>query len=430
MKMSAGAVVEVVYKMYSDLINFIENNPDWKEKLKKAPYSLKSVKDHPSDESLTMLTYNLFESDLSSPIVQACRGSVVRVKDGNCKVVCAPFYKFFNYGESNAADIDWSSAKVQQKIDGMLVKCYKLDGTVYFTTNGSFCFNVSVEDSFHALTNEQPLNNFFEVLQYALAPQGVTVDMRWDGTVVGAGGFCNNLKEGWTLFFELVSPWFRIICSYDKTEIYLTGGRGPDMEEHTTSELRDLFGIYLPVPKEYDWHSMDEALNGMKSWNGAEKEGVVVVDKMWNRVKVKCDDYLKLKFLKGEDNFSYPVLLLAAMNETIDDLVGSFPSLKDRADEAIKDWQYMVKGFEAVVEKAKEARASFDSQKEFADWVISEVPEWKAYFFAAAKGCDIEFLKKDVEKVANGSFATRNLLQLRDKLSGFLASVNILKKIK
>ena len=39
-------------------------------------------------------------------------------------VVCWPFRKFANYGESYADPIDWTSARVQEKIDGSITKLW------------------------------------------------------------------------------------------------------------------------------------------------------------------------------------------------------------------------------------------------------------------------------------------------------------------
>ena len=98
-----------------ELLNFINQHEDWKELLQEAPYFLE-VKE---DEGYVLLKYNQIKSDFSQPIVQQARGIIVKYLHdcGFWKIVCWPFDKFFNYGESYAASIDWSSARVQEKID-------------------------------------------------------------------------------------------------------------------------------------------------------------------------------------------------------------------------------------------------------------------------------------------------------------------------
>lgn len=60
---------------------------------------------------------------MKEPIVQECRGLILDEAEG-WRVVCMPYKKFFNFGEDCCADIDWSTAKVQEKLDGSLISLY------------------------------------------------------------------------------------------------------------------------------------------------------------------------------------------------------------------------------------------------------------------------------------------------------------------
>lgn len=40
------------------------------------------------------------------------------------KIVCCPYFKFFNYGEQYEAAIDWTSAEVFDKLDGNIMSMY------------------------------------------------------------------------------------------------------------------------------------------------------------------------------------------------------------------------------------------------------------------------------------------------------------------
>lgn len=95
------------------LLEFIQNHPnDWEEKLSSDPYNLKISRDGP----YVMFKYNQLSSDFSSPIVREARGIIFR--EDNWKCVRRAFDKFFNYGEPNAAEVDWNTANVQEKLDG------------------------------------------------------------------------------------------------------------------------------------------------------------------------------------------------------------------------------------------------------------------------------------------------------------------------
>ena len=95
-----------------ELLKFIESNTDWKEKIQLEPYCVKVDE----DEHYVILKYDQIHSDFNIPLVRECRGIII-TKDTH-EVVCHPFDKFGNYGEGYCPEIDWATARVQQKIDG------------------------------------------------------------------------------------------------------------------------------------------------------------------------------------------------------------------------------------------------------------------------------------------------------------------------
>lgn len=91
---------------------------------------------HSKHENLVLLKYNQVESDFRKPIVRECRGLVLDEAD-DWRVVCRAFDKFFNYGEPGAAEIDWGTARVQEKLDGSLTTLYSYAGRWHVATSGS-----------------------------------------------------------------------------------------------------------------------------------------------------------------------------------------------------------------------------------------------------------------------------------------------------
>src|SRR4051812_12696961 len=75
------------------------------------------AKRHSVHPNLVQLKYNQVFSPMHEPVVQECRGLIVDEADG-WRVVSRSYDKFFNFGEPNAPAIDWSSAKVYEKLDG------------------------------------------------------------------------------------------------------------------------------------------------------------------------------------------------------------------------------------------------------------------------------------------------------------------------
>ena len=115
------------------LQEFIKQNPhDWEAQLKSAPYEI-TIK---HEDGLIIFNYDLYNSDLSNPIVKECRGVILR--EETFDAVCVPFYKFFNYGQEFADKIDWATARVQTKVDGSICKLWydKVGKLWRISTNG------------------------------------------------------------------------------------------------------------------------------------------------------------------------------------------------------------------------------------------------------------------------------------------------------
>ena len=88
-------------------------------------YAIKSVR-HQTYPNLVLFKYSQIASDMSLPIVQESRGVILDEADG-WRVVSRAYDKFFNYGEPNAAEIDWTTAVVQEKVDGCFEARTRLD---------------------------------------------------------------------------------------------------------------------------------------------------------------------------------------------------------------------------------------------------------------------------------------------------------------
>ena len=91
------------------LQEFLNAHPnDYEEILTQKPYCLK-IK---HKDTRVLFKYDQVESDFHEPIVCESRGIIL--EEGTWKVLRLAFYKFFNQGESLAADIDWDSADANE----------------------------------------------------------------------------------------------------------------------------------------------------------------------------------------------------------------------------------------------------------------------------------------------------------------------------
>ena len=77
--------------MHLKIIDFINQNKNWRDVLSESPYYL-SIK---GDGEYTILKYNQISSDFSNDYVKESRGLIIR-KDGDSYIpVCVPLYIIF-----------------------------------------------------------------------------------------------------------------------------------------------------------------------------------------------------------------------------------------------------------------------------------------------------------------------------------------------
>lgn len=266
------------------LLEFIQNHPnDWEEKLSSDPYNLKISRDGP----YVMFKYNQLSSDFSNPIVREARGIIFR--EGNWKCVRRAFDKFFNYGEPNAAEVDWDTAKVQTKIDGSLLSCYFDDGKWHYSTNGTI-------DAYKAITGDIKLPTFGDVLEEAFRNNNISKEI-----------FEQMASKFVCYTFELVSPQTRVVIPYEKPDLYFIGYRSMLTEREMNPKESMAFACFKH-PKEYDFHSAQDVINAAKElpW---DEEGYVVVDADFNRVKIKSPAWLVAHYARSNNSISKESLI-------------------------------------------------------------------------------------------------------------------------
>lgn len=259
----------------SRLCCFIAEHPnDW-ESLLTREYAIGVRK----EGNLAIFNYG-YGCVFSEPLVQEARGIIIDWK--NLEVVCWPFRKFGNYNESYADVIDWQSARVQEKVDGSIIKLwYDYENARWqFSTNGTIrAENAAVENGSYG-------------------------GLRFSDVIVKADNYADipfdSLDKDCTYIFELVSPETQIVIKYGEASLYHIGTR------NNKTGLECDVDIGIKKPASYPLGSLEEckraaaALNcgNPESFDDVLAEGFVVVDANWNRVKVKSPDYLVMHRFK------------------------------------------------------------------------------------------------------------------------------------
>lgn len=303
----------------SYLCNFIKNHDNWKELLSVRPYFIKIKESYP----FAIFNYNMLASesiigendevirytcDFSLPEVQEARGIIINIE--TCDVVCWPFRKFGNYGESYVDDIDWSSAKVQEKVDGSILKLWfnEISNKWHVSSNSMIdadearpFSDISLQQLFFEAANKQNLN--FEILD-----------------------------KDFTYIFELVSPFNRVVIKYPETEIYHTGTRN-----NKTGIEYDV-DIGIKKPKKYAINSISACIQAAKMLNDGYdeynlvNEGFVVVDKNWHRIKVKSPKYVLIHHSLTGNVLSKRRIINIILENEEEEYLAYYPQYKEQFD--------------------------------------------------------------------------------------------------
>lgn len=315
------------------LLEFIQNHPnDWEEKLSSDPYNLKISRDGP----YVMFKYNQLSSDFSNPIVREARGIIFR--EDNWKCVRRAFDKFFNYGEPNAAEIDWNTAKVQTKIDGSLVSAWFNDKKWHYSTNGTI-------DAYKALTGDIKLPTFGDVLEEAFRNNGISKEI-----------FEQSASKLVCYTFELVSPQTRVVIPYEKPDLYFIGYRTMKTECEMNPK-ESLVSAFFKTPKEYDFHSAQDVVDSAKElpW---DEEGYVVVDSNFNRVKIKSPAWLVAHYARSNNSISKESLIQVILDGEQEEFLVYANDYREELESVEQEMEDFVKDLDDAAREMKKKYAA------------------------------------------------------------------------
>lgn len=340
-------------------IDFIKTNSNWEETLSQPPYCLTIRKDN----NYALLKYNQIESDFCEPIVKECRGLIVDLV--TLEPVALSFYKFFNVQEQYADKIYWKDCRVQEKVDGskILVWFDKYHHIWRISTSGNLdAKNASVNDfglTFEELFYEAIKNNGFEY----------------------SCDFFQLLDTDYCYTFELVSPYSKVVIPYKETKLYLIGIRSVINFEEINPNTQAI-SIAIARPKEYQLNSLKACLEATEKM-GYDEEGFVVVDKYWNRVKIKSPAYVIAHHLKNNGSVNKEKVIEIIERGEKEEFLGYFPEYERYFDEIEpKREQFLEDLHNAVVDiQAKKEEMCFSTRKDFAKYIVDNYKNISRFLF-------------------------------------------------
>jgi hypothetical protein len=321
---------------------------------------------------LVILNYCQIDSPKINPITICCRGLILELNTWN--IVARSFDRFFNLGEAEnlQKDFDWSNFYALEKVDGSLCNMFFYAGEWHMATRGSFgdqlmencdfswkelfwktfdCMAEFFKDSY----SHDDENNF--VLE--------------------------NLRKEFSYTYELCSPYNKIVTDYKIPRLFCL-----NYYDKPNNEQRK-YGVYgAGHPKYYNFKSIDEVIQHIEDLelNNPTIEGLVLVDKNLNRIKVKNKKYLSLHRMRGESGFTMKNLLPFILDGETDEILTYYPELEPKISQMVNILsevrERFVKVWDGVV--------FIEDQKEFAIKLNSFQFEFRDVFFTAKKTGIIE----------------------------------------
>lgn len=364
----------------SKLCKYIRQHPDnWEELLSNEPFYIETVHSGP----LCLFKYNHYASDFAIPEVQEARGIIINTE--NLEVVCWPFRKFGNYGESYADKIDWDTARVTEKIDGSIIK-------VWFNT---------LTDSWQVSTDSIIDANNASCRDFSNGGQFVSFREIFDRAADGVLDY-SRLEKNKTYIFELVSPANTVVVHYDKYEIYHTGTR------NNITGVETIEDIGVQHPKSYDLHCLDDCIKFAKSlpddsitsceYLNVRFEGVVVNDASFNRVKIKSYKYVMAHSMAC-DHISKTDILHLILSGEAEETASYFPASRDKILLYLNRFNILIDRYGQMYKQANEMfEKCGEDRKVFAKEWSSTVKD--SYGFYAIFGLTpLEHIQKMAEGV-------------------------------
>lgn len=324
---------------------------------------------HSRFPNLVLFKYDQIASDFTQPLVRECRGIVLDEADG-WRVVCRSFDKFFNHGEGHAAEIDWSTARVQEKLDGSLCNLYFYAGEWHVATSGTPDAGGQVHGS-EGLT-------FAEYFWSTFRAQGGTLP---------TPGYREHVFS-----FELMGPANRIVVEHATPWLRLLGIRDREAGEQYDVE-RHAHLVNIEPVRSFPLTSFREMEATFPTMSPLSQEGYVVVDGNWNRVKVKSPAYVALHHAK--DGMTDRAFVEIARNGETSEVEAAFPEIRARLQEV----RIGLAGVREKVSADFDAMRSEPDQKSFA--LRAVLRPWSGLLFAMRKGVPLSeaILNADVDRL-------------------------------
>lgn len=330
-----------------EIQKFIKENENWEELLSKEPYFIKISRKN------NLILFN-YTQGYSTPceIVNECRGLIL--EDKTWKVIRYGFYRFYNYQENGAAAIDWQNVKCYEKMDGTLILICFYNNEWHVSTRNTFDLDSSP-------SRDSCNKNFKELFDIAAAKSNFSFE---------------KLNPIYTYCFELISPFNQIIIKYDETKLYHLLTRN----NKTLKEIELYIGV--EKPKTYNLTSIEEVLIENKE-NFENREGFVVCDQNYNRIKVKTEQYFNLHALVNNHVLTTKRALALIFDDGAQEFISYFPQYEEDFNRIKKKMGEIEKHLIKIQEEVSLLKNNNLNKKDLSLLIKDKTSKERSFYFMA-----------------------------------------------
>ena len=302
-------------------------------------YQIKTNR-HSEFPNLVCFKYSQRESPMAEPLVQQCRG-IILDEAQDWAIASYPYDKFFNYGEPNAATIDWSSARVYDKLDGSLMTLYFYTGQWRLQSSGTA--DASGDVGGFGFSFQQLFWQVWQELGYQLPDEA---------------------DQDYCFCFELMTPYNRVVVRHQANQLVLHGVRNCVTHQEADPKFwAERYG--WSCVNTVDLNNWDAILAAAQTLDPQAAEGYIVCDAAFSRVKVKSPQYVALCHLR--DSFTPRRLMEVVVQNEGDEFLTYFPEWREQYEQMQVAYRDLIE----AIETDFQTHRHIPSQKDFAAVVRS-----------------------------------------------------------
>lgn len=283
-----------------ELVNYLRAGNTVEDLKNKLHMKIRYDSEYPQ---LVLFHYDQIKSPKLHPIIKVSRGIILDSSD-NWKIISYPYGRFFNYKEDGAAEIDIETMIVQEKLDGSILTLYNYQDQWRVSTSG--------------ITNAEGRTKS-GILFYQL------FDRVWEQLNYPDK---SQLNKNYCYMFELCSNDNPIVIQHPQDRLILHGVRDiTTLCELDPTEIRVQHGFEGPVT--FTAADLEELNDCVDKYENIE--GFVIVDGMFNRIKMKTSKYLNLHHTataRPGINLYESIIKIVQKNEG-DEWLAKFPQHKE-----------------------------------------------------------------------------------------------------